>query len=390
MTTGTNIETIKSRFFTFGDKPDDPFVLQSGESFGPITIAYETYGTLSPEKDNAILVFHALSGSQHASGFNPSVPEANGLWTDDCTVGWWNDYIGPGKAFDTNEFFVVCANYLGGCYGSTGPRSLNPDTGIPYGGSFPIVSISDIVDSQIRLLDHLGIGQLHAVAGSSIGGLLALNFSTRYSERTQLVISISSGLQVSILQRILNLEQIYAIEEDPNFHGGDYYNGERPNKGLALARMIAHKSYISLDTMERRARGEIVQPEPEFKRYRLTHPVESYMLHQGRKFVERFDANTYLRILSAWQRFDILQDAGAENFRDLFSRCRDQRYLVFSIDSDVCYYPDEQTELTQALKNAKVHVQHITAHSEKGHDAFLLEPNLFAPHLEYTLKERYV
>ncbi len=364
-------------------------ILQSGESFGPVTLAYETYGTLSTGRDNAILVFHALSGSQHAAGFNASIPEAGELWTDENFAGWWHDFIGPGKALDTNEFFVVCANYMGGCYGSTGPRSINPDTGKPYGGSFPIISLGDIVDSQTRLLDHLGIEKLHAVVGPSIGGLLALNMATRYPHRVNIVISISSNLGVSVLQRVLNFEQIFAIEEDENFNGGDYYEKQPPNRGLTLARMIAHKSYISLSAMERRARGEVIKREPELKRYQLTDPVESYMLHQGQKFAQRFDANTYLRIVSAWQQFDLLRDGQASDFRDLFSRCRHQRFLVFSTDSDVCYYPDEQAKLVSVLKKSKISTQHITVHSEKGHDAFLLEPNMFTPHLDFMLKDRY-
>ena len=382
------MEKVRTKFFTFGETPSGRMRLQSGRRFGPVRLAYETYGRLSKERDNAVLVFHALSGSQHAAGYNPSVPGVGRLWTDECRVGWWNDFIGPGRAVDTRRFFVICANYLGGCYGSTGPRSINPATGKPYGGRFPAISANDVVDSQMRLIEHLGIERLHAVVGGSLGGMLALNLAVRYPERVGRVISVASGLGVTILQRIHNFEQIYAIEEDGNFNGGDYYDGRPPLKGLALARMISHKTFVSLDAMSRRARAEVVQREKDLRRYRISHPVESYILHQGRKFVRRFDANTYLRIMEMWQRYDLLKDAGATNYNVLFRRCRRQRFLVFSIDSDVCYYPEEQEELVGRLKKARVTCEHITVHSDKGHDAFLVESRLFTPHVTYMLNEK--
>jgi homoserine O-acetyltransferase len=376
----------ETKFFTFGGKGEEPLRLQNGERLGPVTLAYQTYGRLAPDRDNAILLFHALSGSQNAAGYNPSVPGVGDLWREDCRVGWWDDFIGPGKALDTDLFFVVCANYLGGCYGSTGPGSVDPRTGRPYGSRFPGISLCDIVDSQMRLADFLGIGCFHAATGGSLGGLLALTAATRYPQRVRTVIPIACGHEVTILQRIHNFEQVYAIEADPHFQGGDFYGGPRPAKGLALARMIAHKTYVSLQVMEARARGETVRKEEDLKRYEISHPVESYMLHQGRKFVDRFDANTYLRIMQAWQRFDLVADTGAMDIQDVFSRCRDQRFLVFSIDSDVCSYPEEQAGLVRVLKDCGVPTQHITVHSDKGHDSFLLEPELFAPYLSFTLK----
>lgn len=356
-----------------------------------LRLAYETYGELSPERDNAILVFHAMSGSAHAAGLNTAMrdTEVGHRWTRECEVGWWNLFIGPHKAIDTSKFFVICANFIGGCYGSTGPCSINPETGKPYGSSFPMFRINDIVDSQVLLLDHLGIDVLHAVIGPSIGGMCTLNFATRHPNRVRHVMPMSSGLTVTTLQRVQNFEQIFAIEEDRNFNGGDYYDSEPPNQGLALARMIAHKTYISLHTLERRARGEIIRREPELHSYELSSAVESYMIHQGQKFVERFDANTYLRLVAAWQNYDLLHDAGARTYKELFHRCKHQRVLVFSIDSDVCYYPDEQVEMVARIKEAGVVCQHITAHSDKGHDSFLLEPDLFAPQIDYHLKERF-
>lgn len=380
--------TTTTRFFTLpgGDRPVSALPWDARPD--AVRLAYETYGELSPARDNAILLFHALSGSQHAAGYNPAVGEAGPLWTEECHVGWWDGFIGPGKALDTNRFFVLCANYLGGCYGSTGPASIDPSAGRPYGSAFPKIGLADIVDSQMRLAESLGIERLLAAVGGSLGGMLALTLATRYPRRVRNVIPIACGPQVSILQRIHNFEQIFSIVEDPHFSGGDYYAGPRPDRGLALARMIAHKTYVSLQTMESRARQEVVGHEEDVVPYRMTHAVESYLLHQGQKFVKRFDANTYLRIMDAWQRFDLPRDAGCRDLVETFSRCAGQRFLVFSIDSDVCSYPEEQAHLVQELKRCGLPVQHITVHSEKGHDAFLLEPELFAPHLSYMLSGR--
>jgi len=379
------VKKVKTKFLKLGDY----FSLQNAPDFGPVTLAYETYGNLSPDGDNAILLFHALSGSQHAAGCNRSVPGVGSLWKDECHTGWWNGFIGPGKALDTSRFFIICVNYIGGCYGSTGPSSLNPATDKPYGSLFPWITANDLVDSQIHLLNHLGIKQLHAVVGSSLGGMLALNLATRYADRVRIVIPIAAGSSVTILQRIHNFEQICAIEKDPNFNGGDYYEGPFPVKGLSLARMISHKTFVSLLTLSRRARREVIDFPGGPNGYRLTHPVESYMLHQARKFVRRFDANTYLRIMDLWQNFNLVKDARSRSLFTLFNRCRKQHYLVFSIDSDVCFYPDEQEQLVRTLEKSRVPCQHITVHSEKGHDAFLLEPRLFTPHLVYTLQGKW-
>jgi len=379
-----DIGTVETQFATVADHRD-PFTLKSGTVLAPVTLAYETYGDLNGARDNAILVFHALTGSQHAAGHNPSVTGLGDLWTPECQTGWWDGFIGPGRALDTSRFHVICVNYLGGCYGSTGPSSTSPQTGKPYGSSFPRVSFSDIVDSQLRLLDQLGIRQLYAAVGSSIGGLLALSLATRYPDRVRAVIPIATGLSVTPLQRIHSFEQIYAIEQDLAFNGGDYYDGPGPVRGLALARMISHKTFISLRAMEERARFEVVHPEDDLRWYEVNHPLESYMIHQGHKLVQRFDANTYLRIMDAWQRFSLVQDAGANHIDEVFRPCEQQRYLVFTIDSDVCYYPEEQEELVRVVKEAGIRCTRITVHSDKGHDAFLIEPELFAPYLSHTL-----
>lgn len=363
-----------------------PFGLHLGGHLDEVTIAYETCGELAPDASNAILVFHALTGSQHLAGWTESVDGVD-KWNDECRRGWWSDFVGPGLAIDTDRYFVIGANYLGGCYGSTGPSSLDPATGLPYGSTFPELRFVDVVDTQMALLDHLGIDRLHAVVGGSTGGLLALLTATRHPERVGTVIPIAAGLRATELQFLHNFEQTVAILDDPDFAGGDYYDGPHPDRGLTLARMIGHKTFVSLETMAERAQDRVDRGWGDPPGYRLSHPLESYIWAQGRRFLERFDANTYLRLMWMWQHFDLLAEAGgdASSLVDLFDECTDQRFLVFSIDSDVCFYPDEQTQLMRVLKGAGVDAMRITVHSDKGHDSFLLEPELFAPHLRAVL-----
>ncbi|NCC50551.1 MAG: homoserine O-acetyltransferase [Spartobacteria bacterium] len=379
------MKEVKTQFHTFPNTGPFQYTLRDE----PVTLAYETYGELSAGRDNVILLFHALSGSQHAAGWNPDVPGVEARWTKECRTGWWDEFIGPGKALDTDQFYILCVNYLGGCYGSSGPASIHPATGTPYGSAFPRITAGDIVDAQVALLNHLRIEKLHAVVGASLGGMLAVNLAVRYPNRVRTVIPIAAGLEVTILQRIHNFEQICAIEEDPHFNGGDYYHVARPDSGLALARMISHKTFLSLSVMEQRARDDIIERNPDPKRYQMSHPVESYMLHQSQKFVRRFDANSYLRIMELWQHYDLLKDTGAADYAALFAPCAQQRYLIFSIDSDVCFYPEEQADMARVIQENHIPCQHITVHSGKGHDAFLLEPELFTPHLVYTLQEKW-
>ena len=379
------VGTTETRFF---DLPEDllPFRLHKGGELAEVRLSYETYGELNEARDNAILVFHALTGSQHASGWTESVPGV-AKWNDECQRGWWSLFVGPGLAIDTDRFFVISVNYLGGCYGSTGPSSIDPATGTPYGSRFPEVRTIDVVNTQIPLLDHLGIERLHGTIGASVGGLLALVLATRYPDRVKNVIPISAGLETTPLQFLHNFEQTVAILNDPDFNGGDYYEGPHPDRGLALARMIGHKTFVSLDAMAERVRRGVQAEVDDLDGYDITHSLESYIWYQGKKFLQRFDANTYLRLMGLWQHFDLLAevDPGAEDFVDLFERCTDQRYLVFSIDSDGCFYPDEQMRLMHVLQRAGVDAMRITVHSEKGHDSFLLEPGFFAPHLQQIL-----
>ena len=378
-----SIGQTKTQFYHFNNQ-EYPFELKSGAKLTNFTLAYEIYGKLSENKDNAILLFHALSASQHAAGINDSVEGLSVEWDKECQTGWWEGFIGSGKALDTDKYCIICVNYLGGCYGSTGPYSKNPETGKPYGSDFPRVSIKDIVNSQMELINHLGIKELHATVGSSLGGLMAISLAAQYPNKVRNIVALASGIKTSVLQRIHNLEQITAIESDKNFSNGDYYENDHPKEGLSLARMIGHKVFISLGTLEKRASKEI-KKEEDSSWYQIQSSIESYMLHQGQKFVKRFDANTYLRILDAWQSFDILDECGFNDYKEMFSRCSHQKYLIFTINSDVCFYPHQQEELTTALSKGGINPIHITVHSEKGHDSFLLEPELFAPHINYAL-----
>jgi len=376
----------RTQFFHTGS-PEDPVRLRDGAVLPGVTLAYETWGELNAEKSNAILLFHALSGSHHAAGYNPAIEGVGNLWQPEMHDGWWEAMIGPGKAIDTDRFHVISANYLGGCYGSSGPSSINPASGKPWGASFPAVTAADQVEVFSHLLDHLGITTLHSVIGPSVGGLIALTFATRFPQRVKNVISIAAGFKTTVLNRLILFEQILAIENDPHFNGGDYYDGQAPLYGLALARMISHKTFVHLDAIERRARQDVIQPDDILAWYRVRDQFQSYMLHQGKKFVGRFDANTYLRIIDLWSRYDAAHEGDAETPGDLFERAKlaGQKWLVFSIDSDFCFYPEEQAELVGHLEKANVDVMHITVHSDKGHDSFLLEPDLYTPHISWVL-----
>lgn len=379
-------EVTHTQFFETGS-PQDPIGLAGGGSLPGVRLAYESWGELNADKSNAILLFHALSGSHHAAGTTTAIEGTGELWQEELHAGWWENMLGPGKALDTNKYFVVCANYLGGCYGSTGPASINPETGKAWGSSFPAISAADQVNVIASLLDSLGIEQLHAAVGPSVGGLMALTFATRLPERVRNVIPIASGFKTTVLNRLILFEQILAIENDPHFNGGDYYEGDGPLYGLALARMISHKTFVHLDAIERRARKDVVQPEDTLAWYQVQDQFQSYMLHQGKKFVRRFDANTYLRIIDLWSRYDAVKEGNAQTPQELLTRCREagQNWLVFSIDSDFCFYPEEQNELIGHLEANGVDNMHITVHSDKGHDSFLLEPDYYTPHIAWML-----
>jgi len=347
-----------------------PFKLRSGDLLPRVRLAYELYGKLNPARDNLVLVFHALTGSQHAAGFTASVSGID-RWVEENQTGWWEGFVGPGMAVDTDRFAVLCVNYLGGCYGSTGPPSVNEDTGRRYGPDFPPVALADIVDSQLALLDHLGVTKVKAAAGASVGALLSLSLAARYPDRVDTIISLAGGLGGTTLHRMLNFEQKLAIFNDPNFRDGHYYDGPFPAAGLGLARVISHKAFVSLDAIRSRARAEIID-HPY-----VTHPVESYFWHQGEKLVIRFDPNSYLRIIDAWSNYDLLTDTGLDSYEEALAACRRQNWHVFTIDTDVCFYSEEQRQLVGKLREAGVSVAWHQVQSRKGHDAFLTEPQLF-------------
>lgn len=367
---------------------EEPISLANGAKLPGVRLAYESWGELSEDGSNAVLIFHALSGAHHVAGLSAGVELPGDLWKEELNTGWWDEFVGPGKAIDTEKFFVICFNYLGGCYGSTGPNLTDARTGRPYGASFPQVNVADQAEMAVLLMDHFGIEKWHAVVGPSVGGLCALTFATNFPERVERVVSVASGFKTTVLNRLILFEQILAIENDPHFNGGDYYEGARPDYGLALARMISHKTFVHLDAFEKRARRDVVQQSDSLSWYQVQDQFQSYMLHQGQKFVQRFDANTYLRIIDMWSRYDAVQEGRAESEEALLKRCAEagQRFLVFSIDSDFCFYPEEQEELVNHLEKAEVKTIHITVHSDKGHDSFLLDSELYVPHLKQMME----
>ena len=372
-------------------KLDSEFSLFEGGYLSSPQLSYETWGELNEAKDNAILVCHALSGTQLLTGECSDIGgEDQELWVDELHQGWWGGLVGSGKAIDTDKYFVICANYLGGCYGSTGPRSSNPKTGKPYGGDFPQIRIIDQVHAFHSLVESLGIIQLEAIIGPSVGGLIAQSYATAYAKGVRKVSLFCSGFRTTALTRLTLFEQIMAIENDRYFNSGDYYcSKELPVYGLALARMISHKTFVHLDTLEMRASKKLVTDEKRLTWYPLQDNIQSYILHQGKKFVKRFDANTYLRIIDMWSNHDPVRESGYETVQELLAASKEagHQYIVFSIDSDFCFFPEEQAEVVKHLEKSEIDVTHITVHSDKGHDSFLLEPRLYEPHLKYLLQE---
>jgi homoserine O-acetyltransferase len=355
------------------------FVLSSGKKLKDVVVAYQTHGVLTEAKDNAVLVFHALSGSAHIAGFNKTYNSKNKLWAEDCHKGWWGDYVGEGKVIDTKKNFVICQNILGGCYGTTGPSSINPKTNKQYGSAFPDIEIEDIIRLQKAVLEKLGVTKLKCVIGSSMGGYAALEYLLLFGEDVEKAIIVGSAARTSSLNKMFGFEQIVAIENDPLFSGGDYYGKEPPDKGLMLARMIAGKTYVDIETVALRAKEEVILSDDYFYNYRLRHNIESYMFHQVQKFVKRFDANTYLKIVKAIQNFDLARKYGKGVLSNAFSLLRGNktRCLVVTIDSDICYYPEEQAELVSALRWNALPCSHVIVNSKKGHDSFLIEPEKY-------------
>jgi homoserine O-acetyltransferase len=341
--------------------PED-VVLEHGECLGGVKVAYETYGKINKEKGNAILICHALSGDAHAGGWHKG----------DEKPGWWDIIIGPGKALDTGKFFVICSNVLGGCKGTTGPSSINPKTGKPYGPDFPFITVKDMVDVQKRLLDHLSIDKLFAVVGGSFGGMQVLQWCVSYPDMVRLAVPIATSAYSSPQQIAFNEVGRRAITSDSDWNSGNYYGGNPPARGLSLARMIGHITYLSDESMHQKF-GRKLQDKSDygFDFSSLDFQVESYLSYHGDTFVKRFDANSYLYITKAIDYFDLTKKGSlslAEAFKGVLAKS-----LVISISSDWLYPPYQCKEIAEALSANDIDVRHCTIRSNYGHDAFLLE-----------------
>ena len=361
MTTDHSVGNVTAETFTFAE--DEPFCLQSGATIGPVTLAYETYGKLNAERSNAILICHALSGSAHAAGF---------LDGDPSKLGWWDDCIGPGKAFDTERYFVVCSNVIGSCYGSTGPLSLDPATGKPYGLHFPVVTIGDMVRAQVRLIDHLGIDQLLCVAGGSMGGMQVLEWGAHHADRVLAVIPIATTAHHSPMLIAFSEVGRQAIYADPAWNHGDYYDKPtKPDAGLAVARMVGHITYLSEESMHLKFGRRLQDMEKYGYEFQTEFEVESYLKYNGLKFTQRFDANAYLYVTKAMDYFDLAQPTGS--LAASFAVAAHLKYLVVSFTSDWLYPSYHSKRLVSALTAAGADVTYLDVKSSWGHDAFLLE-----------------
>ena len=346
--------------FTFAHPPH-PFGLDSGRSLGPITVRYETYGTLNPAKSNTVLIVHALSGDAHAAGYRTA---------RDKVPGWWDGMIGPGKAFDTERYFVLCCNVLGGCMGTTGPSSINPDTGSPYGLSFPVVTIRDMVGVQNALREHLGIPSLLAVVGGSMGGMQVLEWAVSFPDKVRSALVLASTARATAQAIAFNAVGRNAIMSDPRWRGGDYYGGEAPERGLAIARMVGHITYLSDESMRRKFGRRLRHREKYGFDFSDEFEVESYLQHQGIKFVERFDANSYLYITKAMDYFDLSNGYGS--LAKALARAS-AKFLVISFTSDWLYPSYQSKELVYALMRNGQDVSYVELDCPFGHDSFLLE-----------------
>ena len=369
--------------------PPHPLILENGEHLGPITVAYETYGHLNADKDNAIFVCHALTGDAHVAGKHSA---------ESRKAGWWDELVGPGKGLDTNRYFIICANVLGGCQGTTGPGSINPATGERYGLKFPFLTIGDIVAVHSALVKALGIEKLLGIIGGSVGGMQVLQWAVRFPEQVRAAVVLASAGRLSAQGIAFNMVGRRAITSDPNFNNGDYYddgassiiNPEKgPRVGLALARMLAHITYLSETSIERKfgrrlqsaeKLGSDVSTDVEFR-------VESYLHYQGKRFVERFDANSYLYLTKAMDYFDLAASYGS--LTEALSRTQ-ARFLVASYSTDWLFPNSQSQEIVAALIASKRHVSYVELDSPFGHDSFLLEVEPLQELLEPFLSQAHL
>ncbi|HUO21227.1 MAG TPA: homoserine O-acetyltransferase [Caulobacteraceae bacterium] len=339
-----------------------PLRLESGARLDQVEIAYRTYGALNADKSNAVLVCHALTGDQHVAGLHPASGKS----------GWWSQTVGPGLPLDPAKHFIICSNVIGGCMGSTGPSSINPDTGKPWGLSFPVITIADMVRAQAMLIDQLGIDTLFAVVGGSMGGMQAMQWAADYPERVFSVVCLAATTRHSAQNIAFHEVGRQAIMADPNWCGGDYAaQGVRPEKGLAVARMAAHITYLSQPALQRKF-GRELQRDGLSWGFDADFQVESYLRHQGSTFVDRFDANSYLYITRAIDYFDLAAGYGGV-LAEAFRGARQTRFCVLSFTSDWLYPTPESRTIVRALNAAGARASFVEIDSDKGHDAFLLD-----------------
>jgi homoserine O-acetyltransferase len=357
----------------------DSLPLDCGASLAPVEVAYETYGVLNAAKSNAILILHALSGDAHAAGISQETGKP----------GWWDNSIGPGKAFDTEKYFVICSNILGGCRGTTGPSSIDPKTGAPYAMSFPGITIPDMVRLQKMLVDSLGIQRLLAVAGGSMGGMQTLEWAVAYPESVVAAIPIATTARHSAQQIAFNEVGRQAIMSDPDWNGGDYYGTRPPARGLAVARMIGHITYMSDESMREKFGRRLRDRQSYGFDFSIDFEVESYLRYRGAQFVDRFDANSYLYITKAMDYFDLANGRGS--MAEVLGRTS-ARFLVISFTSDWLYPSYQSLEVVNALRSRNRDVAYCELSSNYGHDAFLVDigeqTEILRGFLASTFKER--
>jgi homoserine O-acetyltransferase len=346
---------------------DTPLKLDSGKSLAPFTIAYMTYGALNEDKSNAVLVCHALTGDQFVASDHPVTGKP----------GWWTTLVGPGRPIDTGRLFVICANVIGGCMGSTGPAEIDPSTAKPYGLNFPLVTIRDMVRAQAMLVAHLGIAKLLAVVGGSMGGMQALQWAASYPERVRAVIPIACAARHSAQNIAFHEVGRQAIMADPDWQGGEYQlRGTTPSKGLAVARMAAHITYLSEAALQRKFGRSLQNREALSFQFAPDFQIESYLHHQGASFVDRFDANSYLYITRAMDYFDLAADHGGQ-LAGVFGADA-PRFCIISFTSDWLFPTAENKRIAHALNAVAANVSFVEIKTDKGHDAFLLdEPEMF-------------
>ncbi|WP_299817997.1 homoserine O-acetyltransferase [uncultured Roseibium sp.] len=361
----SEVETPSSKLVRFS--ADEALELDSGVRLGPWQIAYETYGELNADKTNAVVVCHALTGDQYAASTNPVTGKP----------GWWSLMVGPGRPIDTNHYFVICANVLGGCLGTTGPASLNQKTGAPYGLDLPVVTIRDMVRAQARLLDYLEIDTLFAVIGGSMGGMQVLQWAVSYPERVFAAVPIAAAARHTSQNIAFHEVGRQAIMADPDWRAGRYIQeGVRPTKGLAVARMAAHVTYMSDESLHQKFGRNLQDREHLTFGFDADFQIESYLRHQGMTFVDRFDANSYLYVTRAMDYFDLAQEFGgslANAFKDTRTR-----FCVMSFTSDWLFPTSESRQVVKALNAAAANVSFVEIESDRGHDSFLLDvPEMF-------------